>query len=144
MTIIGVVPRTRNEAPGEFNTESATRGGGVFVSVAQDPQGANTLHIRTKLRDIGPLVTAVKREVRALDADQPIGQITTMDEAVAFQSRDASFNNGVVRRVCCARASARERRTLRGNGTHGYTTDSRARDPHWRWARSAQTFSSSC
>src|SRR5260370_1303570 len=82
MTIIGVVPRTRNEAPGEFNTESLHMVE-EYLLASQDPQGANTLHIRTKLRDIGPLVTAVKREVRALDADQPIGQIMTMDEAVA-------------------------------------------------------------
>jgi ABC-type antimicrobial peptide transport system permease subunit len=82
MTIIGVVPRTRNEAPGEFNTE-ALHMVEEYLLASQAPQGANTLHIRTKLRDIGPLVTAVKREVQALDADQPIGQITTMDEAIA-------------------------------------------------------------
>ena len=82
MTIIGVVPRTRNEAPGEFNVESLHLVQ-EYLLASQDPQGANTLHVRTKLRDIGPLVAAVKREVRALDADQPIGQITTMDEAIA-------------------------------------------------------------
>jgi putative ABC transport system permease protein len=82
MTIIGVVPRTRNEAPGEFNTESLHMVE-EYLLASQDPQGANTLHIRTKLHDIGPLVTAVKREVQALDPDQPIGQITTMGEAIA-------------------------------------------------------------
>jgi ABC-type antimicrobial peptide transport system permease subunit len=35
------------------------------------------------LRDIAPIVAAVKREVESLDADQPIGRITTMDEAIA-------------------------------------------------------------
>jgi len=82
MTIIGVVPRTRNEAPGEFNTE-AIHMVEEYILASQDPQSANNLHIRTSLRDIGPLVAAVKREVRSLDPDQPIGQITTMDEAVA-------------------------------------------------------------
>lgn len=33
--------------------------------------------------DIGPLISAVKREVQALDPDQPIGQIATMDQSVA-------------------------------------------------------------
>jgi putative ABC transport system permease protein len=82
MTVIGVVPRTRNEAPGEFNTESLHMVE-QYLLASQEPQGANTLHIRTNLRDIGPLVTAVKRQVQALDPDQPIGHITTMDEAIA-------------------------------------------------------------
>ena len=43
----------------------------------------NNLHVRTNLRDVGPLVAAVKHEVQALDPDQPIGQITTMDQAIA-------------------------------------------------------------
>src|SRR4029077_18734935 len=82
MTIIGIVPRTRNEAPGEFNTESLHMVE-EYLLASQDPQSANNLHLRTRLRDIGPLVAAVKREVQALDPDQPVGQITTMDEAVA-------------------------------------------------------------
>jgi putative ABC transport system permease protein len=82
MTIIGVVPRTRNEAPGEFNTE-ALHMVEEYLLASQDPQGASTLHVRTKLHDVGPLVTAVKRQVQALDSDQPIGQITTMDQAIA-------------------------------------------------------------
>ena len=82
MTIIGVVPRTRNEAPGEYNVESLHLVQ-EYILASQDPQSENNLHVRTNLRDLGPLVTAVKREVQALDPDQPIGQITTMDEAVA-------------------------------------------------------------
>ena len=82
MTIVGVVPRTRNESPGEDNSEKLQMVE-EYVLASQAPQGANNLHIRTNLRDIGPLVAAVKREVRALDSDQPVGQITTMNEAIA-------------------------------------------------------------
>jgi predicted permease len=82
MTVIGVVPRTRNEAPGEFNTESLHMVE-EYVLASQDPQSANNLHVRTSLREIGPVVAAVKREVQALDPDQPIGQITPMDQAIA-------------------------------------------------------------
>jgi putative ABC transport system permease protein len=82
MTIIGVVPRTRNEAPGEFNTESLHLVE-EYLLASQDPQSANNLHVRTSLRDTGPLVAAVKREVESLDSDQPIGRITTMDDAIA-------------------------------------------------------------
>ncbi len=82
MTIIGVVPRTRNEAPGEDNSEKLQMVQ-EYLLASQAPEGANNLHVRTSLTDIGPLIAAVKHEVQALDADQPIGQITTMDQAVA-------------------------------------------------------------
>lgn len=82
MTVIGVVPRTRNEAPGEFNSESLHMVE-EYLLASQDPQSENNLHVRTKMRDIGPIVAAVKREVQALDPDQPIGRITTMDDAIA-------------------------------------------------------------
>jgi putative ABC transport system permease protein len=83
MTIIGVVPRTRNEAPGEFNVE-ALHLVQEYLVASQAPQTESTLHVRTILRDVAPLVAAVKHELQALDPDQPIGQITTMDEAVAL------------------------------------------------------------
>jgi putative ABC transport system permease protein len=82
MTIVGVVPRTRNEAPGELNVESLHLVE-EYVLASQDPQPENQLHVRTSLRDIAPIVSAVKREVESLDPDQPIGQITTMEEAIA-------------------------------------------------------------
>ena len=82
MTIVGVVPRTRNEAPGEDNSERLQMVE-EYLLAAQDPQSDNNLHVRTTLTDIGPLIAAVKREVQALDPDQPIGQISTMEEAIA-------------------------------------------------------------
>jgi putative ABC transport system permease protein len=82
MTIVGVVPRTRNEAPGEFNTE-ALHMVEQYLLACQAPESSNNLHIRTSLSDIGPLVAAVKREVQALDPDQPIGQVSTMEQNIA-------------------------------------------------------------
>src|SRR6476619_3470401 len=82
MTIVGVVPRTRNEAPGELNVESLHLVQ-EYVLASQDPQPENQLHVRTNLRDIAPIVAAVKREVESLDSDQPIGHITSMDDAIA-------------------------------------------------------------
>ncbi|HZR77601.1 MAG TPA: ABC transporter permease, partial [Chthoniobacterales bacterium] len=82
MTIVGVVPRTRNEAPGEDNVERLQLVE-EYLLASQDPQSGNNLHVRTNARDVGPLIAAVRREVAALDADQPIGPITTMEEAVA-------------------------------------------------------------
>ncbi|MFN2541732.1 MAG: ABC transporter permease [Chthoniobacterales bacterium] len=82
MTIVGVVPRTRNEAPGEDNTEKLQMVQ-EYTYASQDPQSANTLHIRTSSPDVGRLVAAVKRELQSLDPDQPLGSVTTMDQSVA-------------------------------------------------------------
>jgi putative ABC transport system permease protein len=82
MTIVGVVPRTRNEAPGEDNSEKLQMVQ-EYLYASQDAESSNNLHVRTNLRDLGPLIEAVKREVQALDSDQPIGQISTMDQSVA-------------------------------------------------------------
>jgi putative ABC transport system permease protein len=81
MTIVGVVPRTRNEAPGENNPE-ALHMVEEYLCAAQDPESTNILLLRTSARDIGPLVAAVKREVQALDPDQPIAQVSTMEKNI--------------------------------------------------------------
>ena len=82
MTIVGVVPRTRNEAPGEDNVEKLHLVQ-EYLCASQDPQSSSNLHIRTGVRDIRPLVAAVKAEVEGLDPDQPIGRISTMEEDIA-------------------------------------------------------------
>ena len=82
MTIVGVVPRTRNESPGEDNTEKLQMVE-EYLLASQAPESANNLHIRTSARDMGPLVAAVKGEVQALDPAQPIGQISTMEQSIA-------------------------------------------------------------
>ena len=82
MTIIGVVPRTRNEAPGEENSEKLHMVE-EYLLASQDPQRGNNLHIRTSLGDVGSLVTAVKREVQAIDPDQALGSVSTMEAAIA-------------------------------------------------------------
>lgn len=82
MTIIGVVPRTRNEAPGEDNSEKLHMVQ-EYLLASQDPQRGNNLHIRTGLHDISGLVAGVKREIQALDPDQPLGPVSTMEEDIA-------------------------------------------------------------
>src|ERR1041384_1495705 len=74
MTIIGIVPRTRNDAPGEDNTEKLQMVE-EYLLASQDHQTWNNLHVRTSLRDIGSVVSAVRREGQALHGAQPLGQV---------------------------------------------------------------------
>src|ERR1051325_8093496 len=71
MTIIGIVPRTRNDAPGEDNTEKLQMVE-EYLLASQDPQTWNNLHVRTSLGDIGSLFSAGRRGGRALRAAQPV------------------------------------------------------------------------
>jgi putative ABC transport system permease protein len=80
-TIVGVVARTRNEAPGENNIESFNFHQIYFCS-AQYATTGNTLIVRVKAGDPLALVPAVKREVQALDPDQPIGTANTMEKNI--------------------------------------------------------------
>ncbi len=82
LTIIGVVPRTRNEAPGEDNVEKL---GFVhmYFSCEQNPSSNYSLMLRVKNGDPKKLVSLVRREVQGIDPTQPIGAISTMEENIA-------------------------------------------------------------
>jgi putative ABC transport system permease protein len=78
LTIIGVVPRTRNEAPGENNVEQL-KFVHMYYYQPQYPIESNTLVVRVASGDPMALVPAIKREVQALDPQQPIGATSTME-----------------------------------------------------------------
>ncbi|HEY2124461.1 MAG TPA: ABC transporter permease [Chthoniobacterales bacterium] len=82
LTVVGVVPRTRNEAPGENNVEKLN-----FVQMyfyePQYAQEQNSLLIRVSSGDPLAFVGAVKRAIEAIDPDQPVGVISTMEKNVA-------------------------------------------------------------
>ena len=82
LTVVGIVPRSRNEAPGEENVEKL---GFVhmYYPYTQYPDRESMLMVRTTLPDPRALVPVIKREVQALDRDQPIGSISTMEENIS-------------------------------------------------------------
>ncbi len=82
MTVIGVVPRTRNDAPGENNVEKLNLPQ-MYYCQEQYPQDGNMLLIRVTSGDPLSLVEAVKREVEAVDPNQPVAAISTMEKNVS-------------------------------------------------------------
>ena len=81
-TIVGVVARTRNEAPGEENVESF-KFHQIHFCAAQYATNENTLVVRVKSGDPLALVPAIRREVQALDPDQPLGVVALMEKNIA-------------------------------------------------------------
>jgi putative ABC transport system permease protein len=82
LTIVGVVPRTRNEAPGEDNVEQYHWPQMTFAA-NQVPNRGNMLLVRVKSGNPLAFVPAIERELRALDPDQAFGHISTMESNIA-------------------------------------------------------------
>jgi putative ABC transport system permease protein len=81
LTIVGIIPRTRNEAPGEENVEKLGFPQ-IHLPVAQFPNEDVTLLVRVAAGDPLSLVPAVKREIESIDPDQPVSAISTMEKNI--------------------------------------------------------------
>ncbi|HEY2139872.1 MAG TPA: FtsX-like permease family protein, partial [Chthoniobacterales bacterium] len=81
LTIVGIVPRTRNEAPGEENIEKLNFPQ-IYLPAAQFAEGSVMLLVRVASGDPLALAAAVKREVQAIDPDQPVSSVSTMEKNI--------------------------------------------------------------
>ena len=81
LTIVGIVPRTRNEAPGEDNVEKLNFPQ-VHLPISQFPNEDVTLLVRVASGDPLALASAVKREIESIDPDQPVSAISTMEKNI--------------------------------------------------------------
>jgi putative ABC transport system permease protein len=82
LMIVGVVPRTRNEAPGEDNVEQYHWPQMTFAADQVANRG-NMLLVRVKSGNPLALVPAIKRELQDLDPDQAFADISTMESNIA-------------------------------------------------------------
>src|SRR4051812_13386983 len=82
VTVVGVVPRTRNEAPGENNVEKMQ-----FVQMyfyePQFAQEENSLLVRSTSGDPLSLVGSIKREIQSIDPDQPVASVSSMEKKIS-------------------------------------------------------------
>ncbi len=81
LTIVGIVPRTRNEAPGEDNVEKLNFPQ-ISLPFTQFTNTGATLLVRVASGDPLALAPAIKREVESIDPDQPVAQISTMEKNI--------------------------------------------------------------
>jgi putative ABC transport system permease protein len=81
LTIIGIVPHTRNNAPGE--KEEARNLPMMYFSASQFAKDEENLIVRAKA-GFNPhsLISPIRNEIAALDRDQAISDIATMEENV--------------------------------------------------------------
>jgi putative ABC transport system permease protein len=82
MTIVGVVARTRNDAPGESNLDQLGFKQ-MYVSMNQYPRAGISLTVRVTSGNPLALAPAVKHEVQMLDPNQPVASISTMGKNIA-------------------------------------------------------------
>jgi putative ABC transport system permease protein len=81
LTIIGVVPHVRSDAPGdEFDRLNLPQ---MYFSSTQFACFENSLLVRVAAGNPLKLASAVVREVQSLDPDQPVANISTMRKDIA-------------------------------------------------------------
>lgn len=78
-TIIGISPTMRHNSPQDPEPSAV-----AYVPLRQDPPGGAVVLIRSRL-DAGVIMSAVRREVQAIDRDQPVFTVQTMEQLLAQQ-----------------------------------------------------------
>jgi putative ABC transport system permease protein len=82
ITVIGVVARTRRSAPGE--RMDARNLAMMYFAAAQFPRNEQRLMVRVNPgHDPHALINAIKQEIAALDPEQAVSDIATMEENIA-------------------------------------------------------------
>jgi putative ABC transport system permease protein len=81
LTIIGVVPHTRNSAPGE--KEDTRNLPMMYFSASQFPRDEESVIVRAKT-GFNPhsLISPIKEQIATLDGDQAISDVATMEENI--------------------------------------------------------------
>jgi predicted permease len=76
-TIVGVSPSIRHSSPRELDPNAV-----VYVPSRQDPPAETSLVVRSQLPPAA-VMDAVRREVQAIDRDQPVFTIQTLEQMLA-------------------------------------------------------------
>ena len=81
LTIVGVVPGSRSDVPGEeFDRQHLPQ---MYFCAAQMATYENNLLVRVRSGDPTQLASAVVREVQNIDPDQPVAEISTMKKNIS-------------------------------------------------------------
>jgi putative ABC transport system permease protein len=81
LTVVGIVPHTRNNAPGE--NDDPRNLPMMYFSASQFPNVEQNLMVRAKEGlDPHSLVSPIKDQIAALDSDQAVSDIATMEENI--------------------------------------------------------------
>jgi predicted permease len=76
-TIVGICPPIRHSSPQDADPPAV-----AYLPYRQDPPLGSTLLIRSRL-DAASMMNVVRREVQAVDPDQPVFTVQTMDQMLA-------------------------------------------------------------
>lgn len=81
ITIVGIVPHTRNNAPGDKG--DARNLPMMYFSASQFAKGGQNLMVRAQARyNPHSLVSPIKEQIASLDPDQAVSEVATMQENI--------------------------------------------------------------
>ncbi len=78
-TVVGIVGDVRDGGP----TAPPSSEGNLYFPLSQEPQRTGYLAVRAASGDPAKLAGTVRAAVRAIDRDQPVGDVATMDQRLA-------------------------------------------------------------
>jgi predicted permease len=78
-TIVGISPSIRHSSPQDAEPAAV-----VYVPMRQEPTNFAALLVRSRV-DPGVIMSAVRREVQAVDPDQPVFTVQTIEQMIAQQ-----------------------------------------------------------
>jgi len=67
-----------------------------YHAIAQNPSGSNFLMIKTDILDPSSLTSAVRNEVKALDADTPVTQVKTLQQHLSSDVAQPRFRTTLI------------------------------------------------
>jgi putative ABC transport system permease protein len=73
-TIVGISPQIRHSQPQDQGTAAT-----VYIPLRQEPSGGGVILVRSHV-DAGVMMATVRREVQAVDPDQPVFTVQTMKQ----------------------------------------------------------------
>jgi putative ABC transport system permease protein len=81
ITIVGIVPHTRNNAPGDkIDARNLPM---MYFSASQFAKGGQNLMVRAQAGyNPRSLVSPIKKQIASLDADQAVAEVATMEENI--------------------------------------------------------------
>src|SRR5271157_997351 len=85
LTVIGVVGNTRHEGLGEDPASE------IYAPYLQQPDDSMQLAVRTA-QDPTSLASAVRGEIAAIDSEQPIYNVTTLEQTLSYSVAPRRFN----------------------------------------------------
>jgi len=139
LTIVGIVPHTRNNAPGE--RDDARNLPMMYFSAAQFPKNKEGLIVRAQPGgNPHSLVSPIKEQIVSLDPDQAVAEVATMQENISESLVFAAPNDDAAWGFCRPGTLPCKYWFVWRDGVKRHPAHARTRNSHGAWRGALGSF----